>query len=59
MCFRAVDKTQKVVSFEFGLDEENPDEAALATGDKIDPLANSLRDLGKQMDLVYRNIHFY
>ena len=59
LCFRTVDKVEKTISFEFGLDDDNQDEESLLGTENIDPLSNSLRDLGKQLDGVYRNIHFY
>ena len=54
-----MDKVEKTISFEFGLDDDNQDEESLLGTENIDPLSNSLRDLGKQLDGVYRNIHFY
>jgi hypothetical protein len=59
LCFRTIDKESKVVSFEFGLDEDGPSEDHLAKDSSIDPLSNSLRSLSKQLDSVYRNVHFY
>ena len=59
LCFRTVDKAQKTISFEFALEDEAQNEDALLSNENIDPLSNSLRDLGKQLDGVYRNIHFY
>ena len=47
ICFRTVDKAQKTISFEFGLEDENQDEESLLGTANIDPLSNSLRDLGK------------
>jgi hypothetical protein len=54
-----IDKVDKVISFEFALEDNGPDEATLAKGGSVDPLSNTLRDLAKQLDAVYRNVHFY
>lgn len=59
LCFRMIDKVDKVISFEFALEDNGPDEATLAKGGSVDPLSNTLRDLAKQLDAVYRNVHFY
>lgn len=58
MCFRMLDQKQKTISFEYAIADSSSDKE-MTTGGDIDPFAESLRDLSKQLDLIYRNLHFY
>lgn len=58
MCFKALDRHSKTVSFEFTSQEE-AEEGSLATEEELTPLRNGLKQLSKKLDSVYRNLHFY
>ena len=56
LCFRAMDRPQKVVGFEFSEEEEKQ---AFATEDELEPLSQGLRKVSRKLDIVYRNLEFY
>jgi hypothetical protein len=57
LCFRSLDAITKVVSFEVNTGNIQPEK--IATEDSITPLENSLQQVSKLIDSVYRNLHFY
>jgi hypothetical protein len=60
MCFRAADHIQKTVSFNFEIETDTHiDDDHLATEHAMEPIEDSLSHLRKQLEVVYRNLHFY
>ena len=58
LCFKALDFSEKSISFEFS-QESQIEEFALAKDDQFEPLNDDIQNLVKNLDTVYRNIHFY
>ncbi|CAG9335902.1 unnamed protein product [Blepharisma stoltei] len=58
LCFQAKDSRQKTISFEFS-SQEKVVEDKLATEEEMTPLKETLKQLSRNLDSVYRNIHFY
>jgi hypothetical protein len=59
MCFRMLDSNAKTVSFEYEFADGTIQSENVAKDSDIDPVSNSLRDLARSFDMVYRNLHFY
>ena len=53
-----MDFSEKSISFEFS-QESQIEEFALAKDDQFEPLNDDIQNLVKNLDTVYRNIHFY
>jgi hypothetical protein len=58
MCFKALDKKKKVISFEFDLEERNFDEDDETRKESLDPLEDSMTNLNRRLEMVNRNIQF-
>lgn len=58
LCFQAKDKNAKTISFEFS-SQDKPADDKLATEEEINPFKETLRQLSRNLDSIYRNIHFY
>lgn len=58
LCFRALDAISKTVSFEF-TSQDKSELKALAKEEELAPLSEGLVQLTRELDKIYRNIHFY
>jgi hypothetical protein len=59
MCFRMLDSNAKTVSFHYEFVDSQTSEAVTATEKDLDPLTETLKNVSRQLDLIYRNLHFY
>lgn len=59
LCFRPIDSSPKVVSFEFEHTWDELDEENYATEDSLRELGSTVRELSANLNAISRNIHFF
>ncbi|CAG9321168.1 unnamed protein product [Blepharisma stoltei] len=58
LCFRTMDSLAKTVSFEFN-SQDKTQFKELPKEEEIGPINDGLTKMNKELDKIYRNIHFY
>lgn len=58
LCFRSLDSSITIISFEFSSEDEIEEEK-LTTEEGLIPLRDSLKKITRNLDIVYRNLNFY
>eukprot|EP00359_Climacostomum_virens_P000144 CAMPEP_0204896228 /NCGR_PEP_ID=MMETSP1397-20131031/38_1 /ASSEMBLY_ACC=CAM_ASM_000891 /TAXON_ID=49980 /ORGANISM="Climacostomum Climacostomum virens, Strain Stock W-24" /LENGTH=164 /DNA_ID=CAMNT_0052063807 /DNA_START=535 /DNA_END=1026 /DNA_ORIENTATION=- len=59
LCFRPIDSSPKVISFEFEHEWDELDDEDFATEESLRELGGSVRELFKNLHNISRNIHFF
>jgi hypothetical protein len=59
LCFRPIDSSPKVISFEFEHEWDELDDDDFATEEALRELGTSVRELFKNLHTISRNIHFF